>query len=279
MTSEGSLLDEHILDTKTWTWTNISLSCIAEPAGRHGHSVIWDNRRDRLVMFGGGSGTDLIRSGVDNNEVWELKMKGIMPEDLQRSSCSNMWEWNRLHGTNVQDEKDSSEEEEEDHEMEVYNENNQHTPAEALCLGRCHNGIKIAPDTALLMFGGGRINTNGVLGYDLCKNKFFHPNVAGPLPKPRFTGIASYLDTEGYVFVHGGFNTGVSQSIKEITLLDVAPYMNRDFTSLEIDTQRTSFGPITDNEARGGRNNFQSRLIGSQTSFAALYNFMMSERY
>ena len=288
MTSEGCILDENILDTKTWTWTNISMSCRAEPAGRHGHSVLWDNRRDRLVMFGGGSGRDLIRSGVDNNEVWELKMNGIMPEDLDSflstssTSSSKLWEWNRLHGTNVQDEDSSDEEDDDDDEMEVDSENNQLSPAQALCLGRCHNSIKAAPDTALLMFGGGRVNTNGVLGYDLRMNKFFQPEVSGALPMPRFTGIASYLDTEGYVFVHGGFNTAESGSIQDITLLDVAPYMSRDFTSLDIDTQRTSFGPISDEEATVARNNYRSGIVDDlwdRRSFAAFYNLMMSERY
>ena len=43
-------------------------------SGRHGHSVILDGNRNRLLLFGGGSGTDLLRSGRDNSEVWELRM-------------------------------------------------------------------------------------------------------------------------------------------------------------------------------------------------------------
>ena len=272
MTWQGSTIDGAILDITTWTWIDISLACKGEPTGRHGHSVVWDGRRDRLVLFGGGSGTDLLRSGVDNNEVWQLKMNGIeIPSmDLGHGTTSSkMWEWSKIHGDDTsEDEDDSSydsdedgeddadedDEDEGDEDMNVTDEsiannmnndattNNNHlSPTESLCLGRCHNGLKVAPDTVLLMFGGGRTNTNGVLGYDLRTDTFLRPNVTGPLPMPRFTGIASFLDTEGYVFVHGGYNSNQSAGcIKDINLLDLAPFLKRPFTSLPVDTNRRS---------------------------------------
>lgn len=43
-----------------------------QSSGWHGHSVVLDPAQIRLVMFGGGSESDLPRSNVDNSEVWEL---------------------------------------------------------------------------------------------------------------------------------------------------------------------------------------------------------------
>ena len=213
MTSEGCVMEEAILDTKTWTW--ISLATTGHPSGRHGHSIVLDSRRNRLVMFGGGSGTDLIRSGVDNNEVWELKMKNIeIPESLD---ASKLWKWNCIHRGSIKDDDSITREHgcANNNDVEMKNQDNTSdlTPAELLCLGRCHNGMMISPDTVLLMFGGGRINTNGVLGFNLSTGSFIRPTVTGTLPMPRFTGIAEYLADEGYIFIHGGFCTSLSESI------------------------------------------------------------------
>jgi hypothetical protein len=246
MTSEGSTLEETILDTHTWTWMDISLAVTGEPKGRHGHSVVWDKRRDRLVMFGGGSGTDLIRSGFDNNEVWELSMRGIaVPESLewpQSLECDQMWKWNHLHGGAPFESSD--EDSSEDDELEHQSGWDHLSPIESLNLGRCHNGIKIAPDTVLFLFGGGRMNTNGVLCYNLNTDSFFKPRISGTMPLPRFTGVAEYLDTEGYVFCHGGFNTRMRQAVQDVTLLDVAPYLERNFTSLPVDTNRPCYSRL-----------------------------------
>ena len=103
--SMGSCIEESILDTKTWTWIDTRLACSGEPRGRHGLSVVWDKRRDRLVMFGGGSGTDLLRTGMDNNEVWELKMKGIV---IPQNGEGTMWEWSKIHKIIVPGRNDSA---------------------------------------------------------------------------------------------------------------------------------------------------------------------------
>lgn len=253
MTWQGSTMDEAILDTHTWMWIDITLACSGEPSGRHGHSVVWDKSRDRLVMFGGGSGTDLLRSGVDNNEVWELKMNRIEIPSFGQTGGSKMWRWSKLHEDTISDECEGDSDDMEDTNERTYNYTvNNLSPAESLCLGRCHNGMKIAPDTVLLMFGGGRPNTNGILGYNLRTNAFIRPLVKGPLPMPRFTGIASFLDTEGYVFVHGGYNEGESATIQDMNLLDLGPLLNRDFNSLPVDTNRRSNRVVTDEEAGSG---------------------------
>jgi hypothetical protein len=283
MTSEGSCMEEAILDTTTWTWFDISLASRGEPMGRHGHSTVWDNRRDRLVMFGGGSGTDLLRSGMDGNEVWELKMRGIIiPENLE---SSKMWEWNRLHGGMPSREDDSISREyrddmddSEDSEMEYECDFDHLTLAESLCLGRCHNGMKIAPDTYLCVFGGGRVNTNNVLGYSLSKDIFIRPQVSGTLPIPRFTAIATFLDEEGYIFVHGGYNSNSGGCIQDITLLDVAPFLNRNFTAMPVDAHRVCHGEVTEAEAAGAYGYLYEYGLTSESSPSALMSLLMNDQ-
>ncbi|KAL7538176.1 hypothetical protein ACHAXR_008336 [Thalassiosira sp. AJA248-18] len=283
MTPLGSCMDESVLDTHTWEWVADALACRGEPNGRHGHSVVWDNKRDRLVMFGGGSGTDLLRSGVDNNEVWELKMKGITaPVPLV---YEKMWEWSKLHGDATSAE-DSDSDEDSDDEMgdndsdeTVDNTGERDTaglsPVESLCLGRCHNGLKIAPDTVLLMFGG-RTNTNGILAYDLRKDIFLRPKVLGPLPLPRHSGVASLLDAAGYIFVHGGYSTDVSGgNIQDMQLLDLAPSLKREFTALPVDSNRRSNRAITDEEAQQG-SRFVSRGWGGGGDGNTLVQYLMA---
>ena len=80
MQSDRSIWRPLLLDTQTWTWLddrdlNGLLSDTVRvdlplPSARHGHSVIWDQFRKRVLLFGGGSGADLLRSGFDNSEVW-----------------------------------------------------------------------------------------------------------------------------------------------------------------------------------------------------------------
>ena len=256
MTYRGSTLEEAILDTHTWTWSDVSLACTGEPRplGRHGHSVVWDARRDRLVMFGGGSGFDLLRSGVDNNEVWELRMNGNEVPSFG-GTPSQKWRWSVVHpNTVLREVEDGSDEEEKDaNDMDSTCQTTAHclSPAESLCLGRCHSGMKISPDTVLLLFGGGRPNTNGVLGYDLEKNTFLRPRVKGPLPAPRFTGVAAFLETEGYVFVHGGYNSQTATSIHDMNVLDLGPLLRRRFTALPINRNRRSSEAVTDEEVIG----------------------------
>ena len=292
MTERGSVIEEFMLDTHTWTWIDLTLACKGAPRGRHGHSVVHDTRRDRLVMFGGGSGTDLLRSGVDNDQVWELNLNDM--EIPYVFDDDDMWKWNKLHGDDTSgDDEDSSIDDDEEYREDDSNEEEEAdakegrngddeedstssnindtatriSPTESLCLGRCHNGMKIAPDTVLFMFGSGHPNTNGVLGYDLSTDSFITPAVSGPLPMPRFTGVASFLDTEGYVFVHGGYSTGAG-AIKDLYLLDLAPHLNRSFTSLDVDTNRRSNRAVESSDTEDeiadrieGGSNAMSRLL------------------
>ena len=121
MQSSRSILAPALLDTRTWTWldttqtpicaelplrnangqgqtssTPSSSDVVEAPSGRHGHSVILDEKRQRLVLFGGGSGSDLLRSGKDNTEVWELQFGS----SLAPAFCSSMRPYgaHRVHG-------------------------------------------------------------------------------------------------------------------------------------------------------------------------------------
>jgi hypothetical protein len=257
----GSFLKEAILDTNTWTWlehdittigtsttsttttTTTTTSTTTKPSGRHGHSVVVDERRNRLVLFGGGNGSNLLRSGVDNSEVWELQMgdDGAWKTNLP---ASLPWKWRPLHADIVNPVRQarsttarrndcsssSSSSSEDDSATSATTTrptlSSSSVPlsrAEALCLGRCHNSVCVSPDTVLFVLGSGRPSTNGVLAYDLSLDQFVRPRVRGPLPKPRHSGVAAYLEDEGYLLVHGGYTVRDGDAIGDMSILDLAP--------------------------------------------------------
>jgi hypothetical protein len=228
--------------------------------------VILDHRRHRLVLFGGGSGSDLLRSGIDNSEVWELDMgNGLWKTDLVQSLP---WTWRKIHDDVVV----SSQLGVSNHYSDsgrcggggndpldanvtgrlAYSSKNhrqQLSRAEALSLGRCHNAIHVAPDTVLFVFGAGRPSTNGVLGYNLATDSFVRPRVQGPLPRPRHSGVAVFLPDEGYLLVHGGYTMQLGSSVEDMCLLDLAPSLRRNFSQWPVDTEQESFAATTNEDA------------------------------
>lgn len=225
MKTRGSIMAPAILDTHSWTWLDqdITVPSTKQPSGRHGHSVILDKKRNRLVLFGGGSGSDLLRSGTDNAEVWQLTMGS-------HSNSSDLidslpWTWNRIY-------KDiSAENDEENEEEDNSGKPNELSPGECLVLGRCHVGVRISRDMVLLVFGSGRPTTNGLLAYNLATDKFHRPAIGGPIPVPRFTAAAVVLK-DGWLLVHGGYTTQVDGTRGDTVLLDLAPGIRRSFSYL-----------------------------------------------
>jgi hypothetical protein len=261
-----SIIREAILDTQTWTWLEQNITSQmddSKPSGRHGHSVVVDPRRKRLMLFGGGSGTDLLRSGKDNSEVWELNMGNNWETDLE---ASLPWTWKQIHYdlTDLNQAEDSDSDYVEDGEAAPCNQESRSTPqispAESLCLGRCHSGIRVSFDTVLFTFGSGRPSTNGVLGYDLRTDSFLHPKIQGPLPRPRFTGISVFLEADGYMFVHGGYSSQGGDAVGDMSVLDLAPALERTFDKLPTETNARSYGQVRDDEAVEGRENRESLL-------------------
>lgn len=262
MTERGSIMSLSMLDTFDWTW----LGCIVNggpPSGRHGHSVVLDERRDRLVLFGGGSGSDLLRTGEDNSEVWELRMGDGWITNLKGSFP---WTWRKLH----RDIDDDDEEEDgahgsADRANEGFESNatrNKLTPSEALCLGRCHCGLKISPETSLFLLGSGSPSTNGVVAYDLSRDVFFRPHALGSLPQPRFTFACTTLH-RGYILVHGGFSSQDSRALGDFYVLDLAPFVtDREFTILPVDDRAGPHRAVADEDARNGRVNARRRRAG-----------------
>jgi hypothetical protein len=256
MTEDGCILSEALLDTHTWSWldpgriTNGIGLDDRRPSGRHGHSVILDDRRNRLVLFGGGSGTDLLRSGEDNAEVWEFRMGDNWKEDLE---ASFPWTWRKIYRDPIEDEAKAQGSMEAEMDDSGPHAASSLTPSEMLCLGRCHCGLKISPDTALCLLGSGHPSTNGVLAYDLSKDLFVRPKVFGALPQPRFTFACEFLQ-DGYVLVHGGFSSQDGSTLGDTYVLDLAPFVrNREFTSLSVESNARSHNAVTDEDARQGR--------------------------
>jgi hypothetical protein len=207
MQTRGSILNPLLLDTSTWTWIDShSITTGTSPSPRFGHSVILDEARSRLVLFGGGNGSDLLRSGRDNSEVWELRMS-----TWRRGLIESLpWNWRLLHKNRhekFEDEDDNAENRDDDINMAAINEESANTlrPSEILVLGRCHISHRISRDTVLLAFGSGRPSTNGILAFDLMTNTFFRPAVSGSLPQRRFTLTSMFLPAQACIVVHGGF--------------------------------------------------------------------------
>eukprot|EP00545_Synedropsis_sp_CCMP1620_P000556 CAMPEP_0119006280 /NCGR_PEP_ID=MMETSP1176-20130426/2208_1 /TAXON_ID=265551 /ORGANISM="Synedropsis recta cf, Strain CCMP1620" /LENGTH=525 /DNA_ID=CAMNT_0006958179 /DNA_START=157 /DNA_END=1734 /DNA_ORIENTATION=+ len=247
MGMHGSFIGEAVLDTHTWTWHSSPVSdptADPKPSGRHGHTTVLDGIRNRLVTFGGGSGTDLLRSGVDNTEVWELKFGDNWENNF---ADSFPWEWQRLH----RDENDISDP----------NQVSTLTPSETLCLGRCHVGAKVSRDTVVLACGSGHPTNNGVLGYSLKSDTFLRPDISGPLPVPRFTAAATV--TGGWLVIHGGYSTQDGGTLEDTVLLDLAPGLKRSFGTLPIATSSIGHHPIRDEDVdRGRRESAPNRMIG-----------------
>ena len=239
MTESGSINETSVLDTHNWAWYHplASIDGIL-PSCRHGHSVINDEKRNRLLLFGGGSGTDLLRTGEDNSEVWELSFGDGWTANLEGFSL----QWRLVH-RDINDNQD-----------DINDEEGKLTPSEALCLGRCHCGLKVSHNTALFLLGSGNPSTNGVIAYDLSTDKFVKPHALGSLPQPRFTFACTTL-SRGYILVHGGFSSQDSVTLGDSYVLDLAPFVNREFTIRPIDTQARSHRAVTEDEARNGREN------------------------
>lgn len=128
------------------------------------------------------------------------------------------------------------------------------TPAEELCIGRCHNSWKISADQVVLFYGSGQPSTNGLIAFDLNTNTFHKPSISGVLPTPRFTGVAVGLE-EGYIITHGGYCTQESDAIGEWDVMDVAPAMGRGFTRLPLDNTREPHAEITDVQVQANQSN------------------------
>ena len=255
MEERGSVLIESILDTKTWTWLNDPVSqplADPKPSGRHGHSTVLDAPRNRLILFGGGSGSDLLRSGTDNTEVWELKFGSNWQTHFEQSFP---WQWQRIYR--------------DDNEDGSANQRCPLSPAETLCLGRCHVGAKVSRDTFVFACGSGHPTTNGVLAFDLKSDTFLRPRILGPLPTPRFTAAATVIGSEGWLLIHGGYSGQDGGALDDTILLDLAPGLKRSFGALPTATgwRVTSHRPVLDTDVEQGRaENSTNLMLGELVS-------------
>jgi hypothetical protein len=217
MQSNGSILQESILDTHAWVWLDLSISdslSLRVPSGRHGQSAVLDSHRNRLVMFGGGNGADLLRSGVDNTEVWELQFGECWESNFEHSFP---WKWNCLY-------KDKT-------SKSWQNTTFPLSPAQCLCLGRCHVGLKVSRDSVILACGSGRPTNNGIIGFNLASDSFLLPQVTGPIPVSRLSPASTVIGSEGWILIHGGYSLQ-GGTLEDAILLDLVPDLKRIFKAL-----------------------------------------------
>lgn len=266
MQSSGSIMEPLLLDCETWTWYHEGITAAATettaPTPRHGCSVVADWKRGRLVMFGGGDGSDLLRSGHDNTEVWALDLNGCASSATRDIIASLPWQWHCLHADQPNPEP-GEEGEETDMDVTPNDGPNTLSPVEKLNLGRCHAGYRVGEDAVLLAMGSGRPSTNSLLGYNLARDEFVRPTVCGPfLPKARFTFASVYVESMGYLIVHGGFSTrNASEAQGDTVVLDLAPGMpRRPFCQWPVQTTAQPSPAVTNEIA------VASRIPGGSTS-------------
>jgi hypothetical protein len=243
MQSRCSILNPILLDCHTWTWyLNGVTSCgtltastsetasanrsSVVPSARHGCSTIADmkSNRNRLVLFGGGTGTDLLRSGIDNTEVWELSLNNCCTASDVVSSMP--WTWKMLH-----DDQTYLQVDEYNHDgdlngaSEASSDPNRLYSVERLNLGRCHGGFRVGRDAVLLIFGSRSPTTNSVLCYNLKADSFFRTRVHDSfIPLGRFTFAGTFVEGKGIIICHGGYTTQVNDvELSDTILLDLAP--------------------------------------------------------
>lgn len=272
MNNGSSMMSEAILDTDTWTWLISSNENPGternqtdpiidfqspRPSARHGHSVVLDNDRNRLVLFGGGSGGDLLRDGTDNTEVWELQMGENWETDFQKSLP---WRWkliqNNFRKKNLSKQENGEEDLDENNSSsttDVETEKGTNPPKkkeekmcieisndcfyadhreEILNLGRCHISCKLSRDSVLFFSGGGQVSTNNVILYNLVTDVWRRLEIIGDPPLARFTAAGTVVD--GWLVAHGGFSCA-SGELRDVMILDLIPCFNRFFKALPPD--------------------------------------------
>jgi len=216
-----SIISEAILDTQTWTWIDVStndsiihadVTYSQRPTGRYGHSVILDENKNRLVLFGGANGCDLLREGIDNAEVWELSMKNCWKRNI---SSSLPWKWNKIHHDGRHKQKSIA-----------HNPIRMLTALEQLMLARCHISVQLSSSRVMFFSGGGQISTNELIVYDLVRDEWKRLTIEGMPPAPRFTAVGVVMG--GWFIAHGGYTCG-SGALGDLLILDLAPALNRSF--------------------------------------------------
>lgn len=267
--ARGSILNPAVLDTRTWTWLDeVTVGTAGEdteagyPVGRHGCSLIWDAIRQRFVLFGGATGRDILRSGEDVCDVWQLAPQSTVVEALTHETFlkSLPWEWKRLHENQNrgETERDTERQEENSGNETRGDEEIQGTlptrlsPADSLCLGRCHGSHLVARDTVMLVFGSSRPSSNGVLAYDLSRDEFRKPRITGCIPEGRLCFASSYLPKQSAIFVHSGWSTQLDGTIDRTTdtnmaLLQLAPTLGLSHP-FGLQASPVAAQPITDED-------------------------------
>ena len=259
-----SILAPAVLDCSSWQWLDVDLDSASgeKPSGRHGHSVIVDEPRRRVLLVGGGSGADLLRSGRDDYQVWELA--GIDFSSPTALLESMPWSWRRL-----------------EHLQPPHLEMDQRGPddVDRRVIGRCHFSFHLlnGKSDTVLFFGGGRVSTNRIHRLHLDTESWSTPQVAGPLPPGRFTGVQAMNQYGDVLFIHGGFSSD-SGSLGDLYVLDLAPSLNRSLASVSAVNEQAESAPDafldplqahSTSTERGRSGALDPRIFGILTQIAA----------
>jgi hypothetical protein len=171
-----SLASFHVLDTDSWTWTAVTSPSASQPCARFGHSMLLFG--EHLWLFGGGTGGDLLRDGVDLTDVWTY--------------CLRSGEWTQVELVSPA----------------PYSAN----------LGRCHSAVKVGHKALFFggsMRTSNHVSwfdtQSGAFGAPLVAPRTVDDRVPEPLPAPRFTHLAAAVGSTVLVacgYKHGPFARG-----------------------------------------------------------------------
>lgn len=235
LSRDSSTLQGMLLDTETWTWLDKTIVAAptpgnggSSPTNRHSFSLIWDERRQRFLIFGGSNEGE--HSGGDLADVWQLapRQKPLIDPLTPETFLSSLpWEWSLLH-ENAWDRCTLL-----DDPLSVTpGSPTQLSPSEALCLGRFHAAHQVTKDTVVFLFGSSTPSSNSLIAYNLCHDTFFRPNVQGGLPSPRLLCASVYVPKFRSIFLTGGWSTQndgpVERSSKTIILQLVPAVVTRE---------------------------------------------------
>ena len=86
-----------------------------------------------------------------------------------------------------------------------------------------------------------------------------------------------FLETEGYVLVHGGFNDAIGGPVLDMNVLDLAPSLGRRFAGFPLDEERQSQEAVSDEAARNGQYGVNQRTGHNLRQMNALQRLLLAQ--
>jgi hypothetical protein len=209
-------------DCNTNTWENLSQQ--DGPKGRYGHGFIYDEGRDRSILFFGTASSTIYYNDMweydYNTRTWKELKPSVVPSPRCKGGCGYDIESDRIvfFGGFGMDQVNNAETWTYDHDENIWvNETPDVSPSP-----RMRNPMIYDEKADRIVLFGGWKGGNEVLGdtwaYDVDKNAWQEMNPSqSPAPRARYG--RAYLPSEGVVLITGGFG-GEAGDLNDTWLYD-----------------------------------------------------------